>query len=167
MAIPKTFQISQESDNEVKVTFGREKAESSASTYHEKTPGEPDNVALTQTGDLADENGDRSIVFSSQILTLSSEWFQELPSMTASPEQAVKTVTSLDLDAVDEEAMSIIRHILHRQSREVPEKISIDALSNIAKLSSKHFWNEALKPIITCWIRDYAADLGADATTDH
>lgn len=52
----------------------------------------------------------------------------------------------------------------HHRTGSVPGTVSLCLLSKIAVLSDKYFFDAALKPTVTTWIRDLVSDFGDDAT---
>jgi hypothetical protein len=103
----------------------------------------------------------RSLIVSSHVLRLSSNVFDRMLAhdMKEGSELTEKNHVTISLPEDDAEAMTVICNILYYRNALVPPEIHADFLHNIAVLSDKYFMNEALKPTVKTWIRDYASDI--------
>lgn len=103
----------------------------------------------------------RSLIVSSHVLRLSSSVFDRMlaHNMKEGIGLTSKDHVTIPLPDDDAEAMTVICNIVHHRNALVPTEIDANFLHDIAVLLDKYFLSEALKPTVTTWIRDYAADL--------
>jgi hypothetical protein len=106
----------------------------------------------------------RSLVVSSHVLTLTSHFFKRMlaTGMTEGNSIAQTGHVTIPLPDDDAEAMTVICNIIHHRNTSVQPKVDLSFLHDIAVLSDKCDFNEALKPTVTTWVCDYISDLGDD-----
>jgi hypothetical protein len=135
---------------------------SSAST---EQPAPSSSVDLTTANDSASAGTPtRSLVISSHVLALTSHYFKRMLNtlMTEGIEFARTGRVTIPLPEDDAEAMTTICNIIHHRNTLVQPEVDLSFLHDIAVVSDKCDFNEALKPTVTTWVRDYVSDLGED-----
>jgi hypothetical protein len=140
---------------------------SSAST---EQPAPSSSVDLTTANDSASAGTPtRSLVISSHVLALTSHYFKRMLNtlMTEGIEFARTGRVTIPLPEDDAEAMTTICNIIHHRNTLVQPEVDLSFLHDIAVVSDKCDFNEALKPTVTTWIRDYVPDLGEVDPNNH
>jgi hypothetical protein len=132
----------------------------SAST---EQPAPSPSVDLTTANNSASAGTTtRSLVVSPNVLALTSHYFKRMLNTLMTEEFARTGRVTIPLPEDDAQAMTTICNIIHHRNTLVQPEVDLSFLHDIAVVSDKCDFNEALKPTITTWVRDYVSDLGED-----
>jgi hypothetical protein len=108
----------------------------------------------------------RSLVVASRVLSLNSRPFKATlkPGFQTGVQFAEDGKITVRMAEDSGKAMTVICNIIHGCDAWIPTKASTSRLHEIAVLSDKYDFNQALEPAVTTWVRDYVSDLGENPT---